>query len=70
MWDLWWTKWHWARFFPEYFGFFLSVTLEHCSIHLFHPYITDEIQSYQLTASFNKTLLSYYYYYYYYYYYF
>jgi hypothetical protein len=22
MWDLWWTKWHWDRFFPEYFSFF------------------------------------------------
>jgi hypothetical protein len=21
MWDLRWTKWHWDRFFPEYFGF-------------------------------------------------
>jgi hypothetical protein len=21
MWDLWWTKWHWDRFFPELFGF-------------------------------------------------
>jgi hypothetical protein len=21
MWDLWWTKWQWDRFFPEYFGF-------------------------------------------------
>jgi hypothetical protein len=21
MWDLWWKKWHWDRFFPEYFGF-------------------------------------------------
>jgi hypothetical protein len=21
MWDLWWTKWHWDRFFSEYFGF-------------------------------------------------
>jgi hypothetical protein len=21
MWDLLWTKWHWDRFFPEYFGF-------------------------------------------------
>jgi hypothetical protein len=21
MWDLWWTKWHWGRFFSEYFGF-------------------------------------------------
>jgi hypothetical protein len=29
MWDLWWTKWHWDRFLPEYIGFPLSV--------LFHP---------------------------------
>jgi hypothetical protein len=21
MWDLWWTKWHWDRFFSEFFGF-------------------------------------------------
>jgi hypothetical protein len=21
MWDLWWTKWHWGRFFSGYFGF-------------------------------------------------
>jgi hypothetical protein len=20
MWDLWWTKWHWYRFFLKYFG--------------------------------------------------
>jgi hypothetical protein len=26
MWDLWWTKWHWDRFFSEYFGFVLSVS--------------------------------------------
>jgi hypothetical protein len=25
MWDLWWTKWHWDRFFPKYFGFLLSI---------------------------------------------
>jgi hypothetical protein len=23
MWDLLWTKWHWDRFFLEYFGFSL-----------------------------------------------
>jgi len=23
--DLWWTKWHWDRFFCEYFGFFPSI---------------------------------------------
>jgi hypothetical protein len=27
MWDLWWTKWHWDRFFPEYIVFPLSVSL-------------------------------------------
>jgi hypothetical protein len=32
MWDLWWTKWHWDRFFPEYFGFPLSVSFYRCSI--------------------------------------
>jgi hypothetical protein len=32
MWDLWWTKWHWDRFFSEYFGFPLSVSLHRCSI--------------------------------------
>jgi hypothetical protein len=32
MWDLWWTKWHWDRFFPEYFGFPLSVSFHRCYI--------------------------------------
>jgi hypothetical protein len=32
MWDLWWRKWHWDRFFPEYFGFPLSVSFHRCSI--------------------------------------
>jgi hypothetical protein len=27
MWDLWWTKWHWDRFFSELFGFPLSISL-------------------------------------------
>ena len=35
MWDLWWTKWHWDRFFPEYFGFPLSVSFHRCSITSF-----------------------------------
>jgi hypothetical protein len=26
MWDLWWTKWHWDRFFSEFFGFPLSIS--------------------------------------------
>jgi hypothetical protein len=25
MWDLWWTKWHWDRFFVKYFDFPLSI---------------------------------------------
>jgi hypothetical protein len=32
MWDLWWTKWHWDRFFPEYFGFPVSISFHPCSI--------------------------------------
>jgi hypothetical protein len=32
MWDLWWTKWHWDRFFPEYFGFPLLILFHRCSI--------------------------------------
>ena len=32
MWDLWLTEWHWDRFFPEYFGFPLSVSFHLCSI--------------------------------------
>jgi hypothetical protein len=26
------TKWHWDRFFPEYFGFPLSISFHRCSI--------------------------------------
>jgi hypothetical protein len=32
MWDLWWTKWHWDRFFSEYFSFSLSISFHQCSI--------------------------------------
>jgi hypothetical protein len=34
MWDLWWTKRHWDRFLPEYFGFPLSISFHRCSITL------------------------------------
>jgi hypothetical protein len=34
MWDLWWTKWHWDSFSPEYFGFPLSISFHRCSITL------------------------------------
>jgi hypothetical protein len=32
MWDLWWTKRHWDRFFPEFFRVPLSVSFHWCSI--------------------------------------
>jgi hypothetical protein len=32
MWVLWWTKWHWDRFFPQYFGFPLSVSIHWCAM--------------------------------------
>jgi hypothetical protein len=32
MWDLLWTKRHWDRHFPEYFGFPLSISFHRCSI--------------------------------------
>jgi hypothetical protein len=32
VWDLWWTKCHCDRFFPEYFRFFLSFSFHRCSI--------------------------------------
>ena len=35
MWDLWWTKWHWDKFFPpEYFGFPLSISFHRCYIKM------------------------------------
>ena len=35
MWDLSWTKWHYERFFSQYFSAFLSVSFHHCSIFIF-----------------------------------
>jgi hypothetical protein len=31
MWDLWWTKWHWDKFFSKPL-FPLSISFQHCSI--------------------------------------
>jgi hypothetical protein len=31
MWDLWWAKWHWDRFFLESYGFPLSISFHRCS---------------------------------------
>jgi hypothetical protein len=35
MWDLWWTKWRWGRFFSEYFDF-PSQSLFHKFLHNHH----------------------------------
>jgi hypothetical protein len=32
MWDLWSTKWYWDRFFPQYFGFPLSISFHQCPL--------------------------------------
>ena len=54
----WWTKWHWDRFFlrviPDYIFW---VSFYCCSTLIFHSSSTCFIQSYQLTASLNETLL-------------
>jgi hypothetical protein len=34
MWDLWWTKWNWCRFFSEYFGFLCQFSFH----RLFHTH--------------------------------
>jgi hypothetical protein len=33
MWDLWWKKWHWDRFFPEYIGFPPSIHSTGAPLH-------------------------------------
>jgi hypothetical protein len=39
MWDLWWTKWHWGRFFSEFFGFFpTNIIPPLLHIHLSPPH--------------------------------
>lgn len=52
--DLWWTKWHWGRFFLHIIQFLLSLSFKECSIIIFHLSLK---LYYQLTASLNKTLL-------------
>jgi hypothetical protein len=32
VWDLWWTKWYWNRFYSEYFAFPLSVSFRQHSV--------------------------------------
>jgi hypothetical protein len=37
MWDLWWIKWHWDRFFSEFFCFLLSISFHRRSPNSYHP---------------------------------
>jgi hypothetical protein len=56
MWDLWWIKWHWNRFYPEYFGFLLSFSFPRApllenvkkkmfSLHLHHKRCTISLKA-------------------------
>jgi hypothetical protein len=36
MWDLWWEKWHWDRFFFDFFGFSISVLFHRGSMLIYH----------------------------------
>ena len=42
--DLWWTKWHFGKFWSIYFGIPLSVRIKPPAVHI-HLSITDAIQS-------------------------
>jgi hypothetical protein len=34
MWDLWWTKWHWNKFFSELFGFPANIISPWLILHM------------------------------------
>jgi len=42
-WDLWWTNWHWCKFFTEYFNVRLSVLRVNISFISCRQYITVAI---------------------------
>jgi len=41
MWNLWWTKCHWDRYFPEYFSFLLSVIIP----PMLHTHLSSPLSS-------------------------
>jgi hypothetical protein len=55
MWDLWWIKWHWDRFFSEFLGFILSVSFHHGSTY---SYITWGIKIGPLVATVQRHILT------------
>jgi len=61
VWDLRCTKWHWDRFFSEYFGFpcqCYSTNVPRSFLHslINHRRCTDAVSSHQVTASLINTL--------------
>jgi hypothetical protein len=53
-WDLWWTKWHWDRFFSESFGFPVNIIppwdphfqkFKKIVLSLIHPFIHPEMNN-------------------------
>jgi hypothetical protein len=48
MWDILWTRWHWDRFFSEFFGFLVSISFHRESLY---SYIVWEMNSRPLMAT-------------------
>jgi hypothetical protein len=44
-WNLWWTKWHWDRFFSKFFGLPVNIILPGLSILIYH--LGDEQQTHR-----------------------
>jgi hypothetical protein len=53
MWDLWWTKWHWERFFSEFFCFPLSIPFHRRSPY---SYIIRVMNNMSVSGSSSETL--------------
>ena len=53
LWDLWWTKWHWHRFFFEYIGFprhSYSTNVPYSSLLTLRSYERDELAKYEILS--------------------
>jgi hypothetical protein len=47
MWDLWWAKWHWERFFSEFFGFSVNISFHRRSPHSYHLGVEQYVRQWQ-----------------------
>jgi hypothetical protein len=52
MWDVWWKKWQWDRFFSEFFGFPLSISFHH---HSPYSYIIWGMNNMSISGSSSET---------------